>query len=484
MKLLNCLKPVMLGLVVAWLAAGCATTRTKPEVAPAAAVAESAITAAEMAAVLEPWPYDMPQAETVPEPEPKMSSNEGAGKSGIETAIQSTDFTGRNLTPGDALHIAAAKNPNFAEYAAAREAALAEVMAATAWKNPSLEAGVGRGKTRGTPSTSGFEYSLGLIQPIEWPGKRGVRKEAAEAGVKVAELDEALFRSTLRADVLRAYWTAVYCDDDHLLGRSLAEIAVKECRLMEALRAGGEVPDAGMLPFRREASRLEQERVKLAGELDMALLLFNKLCGMTVPRVSPWFQFDALDMAVPGVHDKTAARELAQRKHPAILKLEAERRRAELVVKQSELAKKPDFTPGLEASRGVDVTSWGARLGMELPFWNRNKAGIAAAKAELRRVEAQLAVKRQEVEAGVTMAVLALESAREQLPNARSGADIADLAFEAAQKAFDGGETNQSAVLAARRELGFAARILWRSTLEVVLARIQLEQAIGYGEMK
>jgi hypothetical protein len=50
----------------------------------------------------------------------------------------------------------------------------------------------------------------------------------------------------------------------------------------------------------------------------------------------------------------------------------------------------------LRAGRGIDVLSWGARLGMELPIWNRNRAGIAAAQAERQRTAAQEAARHRQ----------------------------------------------------------------------------------------
>ena len=446
----------MLGLAVAWLAAGCATTRPKP---PASAVAESAITAAEMAAVF---------------------SGDEIGKAKLEIGVTPTDSAGHVLTPEEALRIAAAKNPSFAEYAAARAAALAEVMAATAWQNPSLQAGAGRGKTRESPSTSGFEYSLGLIQPVEWPGKRGVRKEAAAAGVKVAELDEVLFRSTLRADVLRAYWTAVGCGGDAGCAGQQLQRAAEALRLAEEQVTAGELNAAALLPFQRDVQKMGQEAKRLKTQRELAVNLLRRLCGGELPAD----QLVGLRVDGATAIRLEAVRELASKKHPAILKLVAETRRCELLVKQAELAKRPDFTPGLEASRGVDVTSWGARLGMELPFWNRNKAGIAAAQAEQHKAEAQLASKRLEVIAGVESAVLECQDAVSRAQSAQEFSGKAAQAAAVLQGMGASGETPRAPVIAAEQERLAAAREFWQAVQAVVLTRIQLEQAIGYGEMK
>ncbi len=434
------------------LAAGCATTQ--PKAGATAGVAESAITVAELAAVFEP-----------------------AAETGAAEPAESAAGT---LTPGAALRLAAEKNPGFAEYAAVREAALAEVMAASAWKNPSLEAGAGRGKTRGDPSTSGFEYSLGLIQPVEWPGKRGIRKEAAAAGVKVAELDGALFRSTLRADVLRAYWTAVGCEEEETQGKLLKEFADASVRLAEAQVAAGELKETALPPLKIEALKAEQEWMAAGMRGKLAENLLRRLCGGTLPE-GGWGRWRAPSFAPASLG---AARELALKKHPAILKLEAEARRCELLVKQAESAKKPDLTPGLEVSRGVDVLSWSARLGMELPFWNRNKAGIAAAKAELHRVEARLASARQDVASGVASAVLEHANAISCMKGAFKAVGAAIKTSQAVRSMMAAGEIDQSAHIAAMRENELLDREAYRATTTAVLARIQLEQAIGYGELQ
>jgi cobalt-zinc-cadmium efflux system outer membrane protein len=462
MKLLNYLKIAMVCLAAAVLVAGCATTRTEPA-SVAVVVADSAITAEEMAAVFGE----------------KEIGNAELEIGEMWTAVP-TDPAVKTLTPEEVLRIAAEKNPGFAEYAAVREAALAEVMAAAAWQNPSLEAGVGRGKTRGDPSTSGFEYSLGLIQPVEWPGKRAIRKEAAAAGVKVAELEGALFRSTLRADVLRAYWTADGCEEEEAQGKLLKEFAEAFLRLAEAQVAAGELNEAALPPLKAEALKAEQEWLAAGMRRRLAENLLRRLCGGTLP------EGERKDWHPPSCAtvNQGDARELALKKHPAILKLEAEKRRRELLVKQAESAKKPDLTPGLEVSRGVDVLSWGARLGMELPFWNRNKAGIAAAKAELHRVEAQLASVRQEVAAGVDAAVLEHANAVSCMKSTFKAVGAAVKASHAARSMMAAGEIDRSTYLAVMRGSELLNREAYRAATAAILARIQLEQAIGYGELK
>lgn len=465
MKSFKRLRPIIVVLAAIPLAVGCVTTPPPLTLEfgnrPPAPMADSAVTSTDLAAVF------------------------GAGSEGGDSKMANAlPVTASGLLkPEEALRVAAQKNPSFAEYAAARDLALAEIMEATAWRNPSLEAGIGRGETRGSPSVSGLEYSLGLIQPVEWPGKRGNRKMIAEAGVKVAELDETLFCSTLRADVLRTYWIAAFCAKDLEIENRLLDSAKIESQMAEALRANGEMPETGMVLFRQELLRLEQEWIALRGERDMALLLLNKLCGLGLPKEASPSLLSALPPTSSTINGGQALA-LALRKHPAILKLDAEKRRCELAVEQAELAKRPDFTPGLEASRGVDVLSWGARLGMELPFWNRNEAGIAAANAELRRVKAQLAMKQQEIEAAVEAALLACANAAERQGRARSGFVAAQAATQRTQAAAASGETDQFILVAARRQQEFAARTLLRADLEAILARIQLEQAIGYGELK
>ena len=460
MKFQTFLKTALLFPVLAALAAGCQTARPAAVAVPA----DSAITAAELAAVFG-------EAET--------------GKSKLEIGEPRTakpaDPAVKTLTPDEALRVAAEKNPSFAEYAAAREAALAEVMAAAAWQNPSLEAGVGRGKTRGTPSTSGVEYSLGLIQPVEWPGKRGIRKEAAAAGVKVAELDEALFRSTLRADVLRAYWIAAGCENEAWFADEQSKLAAEALRIARMQASAGELDVIALLPVQREEQRLALEAAAAKTQVGEAAGVLRRLCGGGLPVG----QTEVGGMCAAKAVGLDTARELALKKHPAILKLEAEKRRCELLVKQAESAKKPDLTPGLEVSRGVDVLSWGARLGMELPFWNWNKAGIAAAKAELHRVEAQLASKRLEVASGVEAAVAECRGAAVRAGRAMEFLDGTVQAEVVSKQAMaELGELSHAALVVAKQERFANLREVWRAMLAVQLARIQLEQAIGYGELK
>jgi len=121
-------------------------------------------------------------------------------------------------------------------------------------------------------------------------------------------------------------------------------------------------------------------------------------------------------------------------------------------------------------------------LGIELPLWYRNRGGIAAAQAGLRRAEAELARTRQEIERDVETAVQAYESAREQLAafdaGLRAGA-AESLRIETSL--YEQGETEFLQLLDARRTAQQTETEFLQALYDGTIARAELERAIGIG---
>ena len=67
---------------------------------------------------------------------------------------------------------------------------------------------------------------------------------------------------------------------------------------------------------------------------------------------------------------------IALAQHPALRRLDAVIKQKELLIQRELKAWYPDLKPGFNLGQGIDARTLGAGLGLELPFWNRNKAGI------------------------------------------------------------------------------------------------------------
>lgn len=399
------------------------------------------------------------------------------GKTDLATTASAT-----TLTLAQALRIAAERNPNFKEFAASREAARAEVLQAVAWPNPELEASAGVAIGRESPRESRATYGLGLTQLLEWPAKRRARRAAAEAAAPVVEREEDVFRATLRADVMKAYAAVLY----YRRSLALAHEALATTRQIEEIVTrrveGGEAPEVDRVQARVE--RLEAARTVQAQQrlLEGAKAALNALCGRGLPvRFEPAGELAA---NLAGA-DLARAREVALAQHPTLRRLAAVARQKELALEREKKAWWPDLKPGLGWGREFDADTFGASLGLELPLWNRNQAGIAAAGAELKKAQAELARARQEVERDVEAAWQAYESAREQ--SAAFGGGLGAAAAESLRIAsflYEQGETDLLKLLDARRTARQTAAGRLQALYELNTARAELERAIGIGGIK
>ena len=201
---------------------------------------------------------------------------------GENPSIAAQDQTGAALTLARVRRVALEKNPSFAEYAAHRTAANAEVLQALAYPNPD------------------FEVDLGLIPsiflPIEPPAKRQTRAAAAEAGKPVVDRSEEQFRAALSADVAKAYWTVLHAERAVELSKEALHTEQEIEQVVGRRVDAGEAPEIDRIRAQVEtlkASRAVQEQRRRNAT---ARVILNTLCGRSLP--SYFALSDQLDQAL------------------------------------------------------------------------------------------------------------------------------------------------------------------------------------------
>jgi len=380
-------------------------------------------------------------------------------KPGERLAPHST--TGTLLALADVLKIANKHNPTFAEFEASREAARAEVLQAVAYPNPELELGVGT------------EPGLALRQQIELPAKRRSRRAAAEVSEEIVRRETDVFRATLRAEVSKGYYTLLHQKRSVALAAEILRIAQEVERVVARRVQSGEAPEIDRVKARVEALQAaralqSQQRSERVGQA-----MLNALCGRALPA-----KFDLADSFRSGLPaaDLNRAGEIALAQHPTLHRLAEVVRQKQLVVQREHRAWYPDLTPGIDL--GADM---GAALGIQLPLWYRNRGGIAAAQADLRKTEAELARVRQEIERDIETSGQAYESAREQLAAFGSLRAAATEALRIETFLYEQGETEFLQLLDARRTAQQTETEYLQALYDAAIARVELERAIGIG---
>ena len=329
------------------------------------------------------------------------------------------------------------ENPEFQFYRAELAAAKAGRRAAGLMPNPELSGAVGQKRSRDVStglSAEGVAWSVSLMQPLEWPGRLGLRKAIANRDIELAELGLARFRLALGSRVrVLAYGLFAAQKKEGAAG----EVAERFKALREMLVQREAAGIAPLLETRViEATELTMQRKASEAELasQSALLELNQLRGVR-PGAVLFVTEPALKFGPGGSNE--------------VLLAVARTNNFELRVRAAELAQQ-GFRVALAKNERFPAISVGPSYSEEnalereriigvgvsfpLPLWNRNGANIEAAAARQMQAEASLVVAQREVERKVMEAAATYESKVREMarwrPDAvehfREAAELAD----------------------------------------------------------
>jgi len=285
-----------------------------------------------------------------------------AGLSAQETA----------LSLNQAIEDALARNPDVLAAREEMKAAAARRLQAEARPDPSLSLA-----TESIPWTlkaregRQTEFSLGIEQRFEYPGKRTGRAEIGRLGEDIAALELERVRLVVSARVKRAYSRA------SLAAETLAALeptAATLERLIEHIQVrfrNGGATYADVLRARIEKARLQNRIIEARRELGAAendlLYHMGRPAGETL-RLATGLARPPLDRTASDV--VSAAR--ASRPSLKLANILADR--AAAAVKLAGLNGKPDLAAGLFAP-SRNFGSWGFVLGVDLPLSAKRRAG-------------------------------------------------------------------------------------------------------------
>ena len=336
-------------------------------------------------------------------------------------------------------------HPTAAAIHAAQRAADARITQAGVWANPALDVSYGHTRPRIAELDSDRPYEVTVSQRFEWWGKRRARVAAAQAdAISTRALAEAALLDleievrlvaisyTIARETM--HQTAAQAD----LARDLLEVVIKR-------QAVGDINlgEAARVKVEASIARLRHESAMRA--VTTALTVLRTWCGETLP--------DDLTI-IDALNHFTVGDVLVSTAHPRLRSaLEAERA-AEARSQAARQARYPDVTLGVFGGREQEKDTVGVKLGIEIPLWDRNAAGIAEADAERDRVIATSQLEALRLRRERTEALGALELAKAEI------ATLTDEALPAASDAvrlrgtaFASGDASLAEVLDARRAL-------------------------------
>jgi outer membrane protein TolC len=326
-----------------------------------------------------------------------------------------------------AIDLAMANNPQVLAAQKEVEAANARILQAEAI--PNLEFGLNWDET---PSnfdiTKAGERNIGLLQPFEFPGKRGARGH-------VAKIDRQFFEENLRrtkllisADVKRAYYQAWLNQKSVANFEAIADLLQQFRETATVRYQAQKVPFLEVLRAKTALAKINNELIAVRREAQNALAELNRLLGR--PGSTPLALADDLsyqpftktvEMVVNEMRQLSVSRRLSETL--------VERGRAQMRLAQKSYL--PDFAVGLFSQKrdgqppftsenplGVTESGlWGIEVGASIPlwFWKGPRGQAEEARAFFDLAQIQLEAVNRNVTTAIENSYRSVKAAEEQV---------------------------------------------------------------------
>ncbi|MBX3742088.1 MAG: TolC family protein [Akkermansiaceae bacterium] len=376
---------------------------------------------------------------------------------------------------------ALARNPEIRYYKA--EIAVAKANRSTAGKlsNPELSLDFGHKRVGGGDARAeGIAYSVTLAQPIEWPGRLGLRKAIADRDIALADLGLERFSAFLAARVkVLGYALATQQEN----AAAAAEVADRFTGVKEVIvqrEPGGVAPLLEAKIIEAAEVVIQRRAGEAAVEMQKALLELNQLMGR---RADEPLQVRRTEFPAPKAAELVSLLNRAAASNFDLRVRRAELEQQGLKVSLAKNERYPTFTvgPNLSQERAGDrETVVGLSLSMPLPVWDNGKAAVNASQARRMQAEASLQATMREVERQITEAWLLLGTQQKRLDgwkpdSLQSFAEAARLA----DRHYRLGAVPLSTYLEMQDKYLEATEAINATRLEVLRASLDLEQLVG-----
>lgn len=315
-----------------------------------------------------------------------------------------------------------------------------------------------------------------LQQTFETSGKRGFRTALADTVIQRSVLERDLARQQIAGRVAQAYWAALGAARLHALVAESAGNLGKVVEYHEARVKEGAMAEADLMRVRLEVQRLNVAiNQALLAAHRARIQLLREMGALEFPAV----RFtDTVDEARQPAMAAELATALANRVELKIARQQSDQARAQQSLQTALARPNVDLLFGYKRTAGFNTMIGGVQW--DLPLRNRNQGAIAAAGAEIRLGEANLAAADALVRAEFASAVAAYDLRRGAVtaflePLERQ----ANETYRIAEAAYREGGTDLLRLLDAQR-IRIESRIAYiQGLIEVRQAEAELQSAMG-----
>lgn len=334
----------------------------------------------------------------------------------IPVAVASTGYADTPVQPyrlEEILALALQQSPTVAEAAGGVKQSEGQRIVAGAYPNPSIKGTFGPGETREQlGNIRFFERDIGVSQPLEWPGMRRARQQAAEAGLAGSHAGLEESRLNVLADVKVAFYQLLLAQRDLDLTAQAQALAQDLYRSIKARVGAGQARPFEGIKADVEVQKVSKDLSRAQNTLLVALVRLNKLTG---GALGDDFSVQG-DFESPG--SEVSLHELVTRaleQHPAIRRLSKQVEQAGHSVMQERQSLIPSVTVSGFVRQEAAEKAYVAQLSIPIPLWYRRQGEIAIALGAKERAEAQQLRIQNELVTAITEQAQEARTARQQI---------------------------------------------------------------------
>ncbi len=382
--------------------------------------------------------------------------------------------SGAMLTLEAALARALERNAAVLTATADQQVADARLRNARVWSNPTLhletENVLGKGEFA---DFNAAETTVSLAQELPLGGQRGAAQRGARAAQAAAQVGAELVRRNVRRDVTVAYAEVIAADRLAEITRQRARIAAETQRAVERRLSAGLESELASSRITVEASGLQAAARRAAAEAAAARRVLAEQWrdnGVAETLDGEWFDHTPSGAAAPQALDA----------HPRVRQSQfaVDRARAQLDGARAQRFQAIEATIGTRRFKDQPSDSNQALVlgvSVPLPLWDRNRAGIAEARAELLRAEIEAEQVARAVAAEQNAAIAELQAAALDVQALTTALPAAESAARLSQQGYDAGRLSLLERLSAERALSDIREQLERARLAMHRARAAVD---------
>ncbi|GJL55503.1 MAG: cytochrome c [Nitrospirales bacterium] len=400
--------------------------------------------------------------------------------SGLPTAFAETqvDTKTKTFSLPEILSVALARNPLLAEGQSLVEQQEGNVLAASAYTNPTISVQSGRGSIR-DPSMgiSITERYVTLSQPLEWPGTRIAQQQAAQASVKSAQAELEDTKRNMIAHTKKVFFDLLLSQRETALIKQNIQAMKKLKSAVHARVKAGESPPFEVIKINVETLKIQKELLRTEGNERSAKATLNSL---TAGALGDELTIRGEFLSSTGDLDSTKFSERTLSTHPKLVKGQERVKEAEKRHRRELHARMPNITLSGSYQRDIGREAFVGGISFPIPLWNQRQGEIAKAKGVMRQEEAILLRARTSLHQELIQETQTFNIAAAQISTYETGLlKQAQEALRIAQVSFRYGEASLLEVLDAQRVFRDTQLEYMRAKHELSVSLAALEQLTG-----